>query len=173
MSKASLRRKLSKLFKKHGYGRLFTCSKFAAYRMLNSAKMRSMINFLSLKPGDKNYDYGTNQIIKEIPKIEFGYLYQDNRKKTKRISIGYCASQADQVKYESGYWACGCGNWSCYLEPLKSKQEIVDSFKESLLNPGKYPSKLAKIYFDALEKGIDLLTEDGFLIKDWQSKANA
>jgi len=169
MSKSYLRRKLSRLFKQHGYGKLFTCSRFAAYKMLSSEKMRSMINFLSIKPGDKNYDYSTNQVVKKTPQIEFGYHYSRSVNRLlngKNRLIGLCASQADSVEYESGYCACGCGHWACYSAPLKSKEEIVNNMKESL-NDSDFSSNLAKHYFACLEKGIDILTEDGFLVPGW------
>jgi hypothetical protein len=90
---------------------------------------------------------------------------------------GHILWKVDQVQYESGYLSCGCGSIDCLLgentgAPLKTKEEIVSGFLQSLY--GEYrPSYLAIDYFKCLSAGIDIIDDNGFLISNYRDVVSA
>jgi len=166
MGNHSLRKQLSKALKNAGLGKLYTCSKHKAYKHINACHMRSLIEFLKVKPGLKVYEYGVNQIVKEPFEIEW---YECKR------SGGGFYYQADQCIYESGYLSCGCGSWSCFSDNdafrMRTKKEIIHNFHEDMKDK-EWPHYLAKLYFYSLERGLDIIDDNGFLIPEYNSYNN-
>jgi hypothetical protein len=126
--------------------------------------MRVMIEALAIKPGMITHDYGINQVVKKAPDFrvyDTGYGL---------ISRGYVRGMPDQVEYESGYLSCGCGVCESYLseEKVKTKEEIVANLKLGFENKNWGPSYLAIEYFELLKQGIDIITEDGFLVSNYR-----
>ena len=158
MGKRALRKQLGKILRQNGMGKLYTCHKFIAFRRLSTSRLIAMINFLNVKPGDKVYEWGCNQVVKEPVNLEWLDYYRQK---------GGFYIQADQVKYESGFLSCGCGSWDCfnYLKP-QSKDAIVEGLRKNLSSEWKLG--LAEDYFAALEKGKDILDENGYLIDGWR-----
>ena len=159
MGNSKLRRQLGKLLKKNGMGKLYTCPKRQAYKHLKSGRMRVMIEALAIKPGMITHDYGINQVVKKAP----DFNCYDNGK-------GYVWGLPDQVEYESGYLSCGCGVCESYLyeQKPKSKDEIITNLKLGFENKDWGPSYLAIEYFELLKQGIDIITDDGFLVPNYQ-----
>jgi|GEM_PF-5344679 len=161
MGNHALRKELNSLLKENNYPRLYSCNKRKAWKWLDSSSMHNMILFLkNVKIGTETHDYGVNQRV--ASPVNITYI---------SCSSGKIASQVDQVIYESGYWGCGCGSYACftYENTLKSKDKIIDYFKEVLRSENTWSNKnLPKQYFQLLEKGIDILTDDGFLISNYQ-----
>ncbi len=158
MGKRALRKELGKILRQNGMGKLYTCHKLVAHRILKTSRLIAMINFLRVKPGDKAWAYGCNQVVKELVNLEWWDC---------RGQKGGFYIQADSVKYESGYQSCGCGSWDCFNYPPQTKEVIVAGLKKNL--SGEWVMGLSKDYFEALERGKDILTDDGYLIDDWLS----
>lgn len=158
MGKRALRKELGKILRQNGMGKLYTCHKFVAHRYLKTSRLIAMINFLRVKPGDKAWAYGCNQVVKKPVNLLWCDLW--NRK-------GGFYEQADQVEYESGQLGCGCGSWYCFNWATRTKEEIVAGLKKNLSS--EWVMGFSKDYFTALERGKDILTDDGYLIDDWLS----
>lgn len=173
MGNKALRSRLSFLLKEKEVNcRLYTCSKRPAYRVLSATYLRDMIAFLeNVSPGDKLHDYGVNQVVAE----EFNFVLITPRKKRKVKGKSVCYNgevlyKVDQLVYESGNYGCGCGSYDCNVNKnLKTKAEIVSQFLLSLYSIWG-PTYVAEKYFKLLDIGIDILTEDGFLVKDYQEQ---
>lgn len=174
MSKRALRKQLGSLLRKNKMGKLYTCSKLHAFKHLTTSNLIHMINFLQVNRGDKVYAYGINQVVSKPFNICIVNAVGKYKSKTnsQRQVKGYYCYQAEQCQYESGYFSCGCGSWSCFADGLRlrSKEEIVLNFKNSL--ESEWASDLAKQYFVLLESGVDILTDDGFLIEDFRKHLN-
>lgn len=180
MGNKALRTRLASLLKEHKSNtRLYTCHKHQAYRRLKASTLRHMIAHLeNVSPGDKVYDYGVNQVVSDpltFEKIDCISVKQNKNKNCSKDNEfiitkirGEVVVQAEQLRYKSGYSGCGCGNYHCNVDKnLKTKEEIVSGFLQQLYN--EYgPSYLAKDYFKCLESGIDILTEDGFLVDNYR-----
>jgi hypothetical protein len=164
MGNHALRRQLSKALKEAGCGKLYTCTKRKVYKYLSAGNMRDLLDFLKVKPGMKVFEYGVNQVVKKAPDIEWMDWH------SRRGGFYY---KADQVHYESGYLSCGCGHYGCFTHNdafrLRTKAEIVEQFRKELSNK-EWPNNLAIMYFNALEKGLDILDDDGFLIANYFDK---
>lgn len=167
MGNHKLRKQLGKILKEKGYGRLYTCNKRHAYKWLPSHRLRSMIAFLTeVKPGMKVNEWGINQVVSEEPIP----LWRDSKQGWSSMTYGGLYGEIDQVKYESGYLSCGCGAYACFAwnNEVRSKEEIVKSFKKGFEDKNWGPSFIAIEYFELLKQGIDILTDDGFLIPNYR-----
>lgn len=165
MSSRKLRKQLNQILRSRGLARPYSGPKLKAFKWLDSARMRDMINYLQIPVGTITHEWGVNQVVSEAPKVYFWDMTLRSRRGDKKIGA---VTQEIEVKYQSGYLSCGCGAWACWLsnDAPKTKKEIVDGFKENL--SGDWPDSLSKQYFALLERGIDILTDDGFLIPNWR-----
>lgn len=92
-----------------------------------------------------------------------------------RYLRGRILYKADQVQYESGYMSCGCGSYDCLAgdnRRLRTKEEIVSHFLQDLYSIWGL-SYLAKDYFKCLSAGIDIIDDNGFLIKNYRDVVSA
>lgn len=171
MGNKALRSRLSLLLKEKKVNcRLYTCSKRPAYRILSATYLRDMIAFLeNVSIGDKLHDYGVNQVVAED--FNFVPITPRKKKKVKGKSVRYNGEvlyKVDQLAYESGSYGCGCGSYDCNVNKnLKTKEEIVSQFLLSLYSIWG-PTYVAEKYFKLLDIGIDILTEDGFLVDNYR-----
>lgn len=164
MSSRKLRKQLSQILKQKGYNKLYSCPKRIAYRRLDSNSLRYMINALTkIKIGDKTHQWGVNQIVVQEPKpIWYDCQYWMGH------GHGKYLGEISQALYASGQLSCGCGDFNCFFAyRLHSKAEIIEKFTNSLKDKSWGPSAIALYYFEMKEQGFDLLTEDGFLIDNW------
>lgn len=165
MGNKALRTRLSNLLKeKKVHQKLYkNVPKLRAFRVLRADRLRHMIAFLeNVEVGMKVYDYGVNHIVAKPVTFEVCIPYKSINKLTSYG--GYVLSQARQLEYTSGYRGCGCGNYYCNVDKkLKTKEEIISGFIQSHYSEWR-PSYLEQDYFKLLEKGVDILTEDGFLV---------
>jgi hypothetical protein len=166
MGNKALRTRLSNLLKQDKVGtKLYTKNipKRKAWRHLQAYDLRNMIAFLeNVKPGMKLHEWGVNQEVSEP--VEFATLGVRRSCKKGTYFGGNVIYKADQLKYKSGMYGCGCGSYDCNVDSrLRTKEQIVTKFLQNLYSEWG-PSYLAQDYFKLLEKGIDILTEDGFFV---------
>ena len=195
MGNHATRKKIAKLLKERGLGKLYYGNKNVAHRMLRGSWMQTLLYKLQFKVGDLVNDCdGYNHIItkimthytksekwigherrknpsaKKFPRAgQLGSPFYKNPSDYKWVGLkGTKVVELDQFEFGEGHWSCGC---SGSPEAPHSREELESTMLEFLKgweDREKYPHH-AKM-FEALNAGNHILDDQGILLPEFKEE---